>query len=243
MYLTTTMGSLRCRVLQGSSAAPDLTVVLCHGYGAPGEDLVPLGAAMMERRPELAERVRFVFPEAPISMADQGVPFGRAWWHIDLGRIAAARDPEAIHRLSQATPEGLPRARRLLLSLIDEMTRQMGSGPSKIVLGGFSQGAMVATDVALRLEEAPAGLVILSGTLVSEPDWRKRAPSRRGLHIFQSHGRQDPVLPFPRAVALRDLLVEAGLEVDFHPFDGGHTIPLEVLDKAADFLVRCLAPH
>lgn len=243
MDLTTTLGSLRCRVLQESSAPPDLTVVLNHGYGAPGDDLVPLGAAMMERWPELAQRARFVFPEAPLSLADLGVPSGRAWWQIDLDRIAAARDPESIQRLSQATPEGLPRARRLLLSLIDEMSRQMGSGPAKIVLGGFSQGAMLATDVALRLEEAPAGLVILSSTLVSEADWRKRAPSRRGLKVFQSHGRQDPVLPFQRAVALRDLLVEAGLEVDFLTFDGGHTIPLEILDKAADFLVRCLAPR
>src|SRR5260370_40041582 len=105
MNLTTTMGSLRCRVLQKCSAAPDLTVVLGHGYGAPGDDLVPLGAAMMERRPELAQRVRFVFPEAPVSMADQGVPYGRARWEIDIARIAAARDPGSTHRLSHATPE------------------------------------------------------------------------------------------------------------------------------------------
>ncbi len=112
-----------------------------------------------------------------------------------------------------------------------------------MILGGFSQGAMLATDVALRLEEAPAGLIIWSGTLISEPEWRKRAPARRGLGVFQSHGRQDPLLPFLRAVALRDLLIEAGLEVDFLAFDGEHTIPLEALERTADFLVRCLAPR
>jgi phospholipase/carboxylesterase len=243
VQLTTTFGSLRCRVLQETSGAPELTVLLCHGFGAPGDDLVPLGAAMIERQPELARRARFVFPEAPLSLAQLGFDYGRAWWQIDFDRMAAARDPEAIHRLSQETPEGLPRARRLLLGLIEELARQVGSGPSKTVLGGFSQGAMLATDVALRLEEAPAGLIILSGTLLSEPEWRKRAPARRGLKVFQSHGRQDPLLPFQRAVALRDLLVEAGLEVDFFPFDGVHTIPLEALERAADFLVRCLAPR
>ena len=102
---------------------------------------------------------------------------------------------------------------------------------------------MVATDVALRLEEAPAGLLIFSGSLISEPEWRKRAPSRRGLKVLQSHGTQDPLLPFERAVALRDLLIDAGLEVDFLSFEGGHTIPAEALERAADFLVRCLAPR
>ncbi len=243
MQITTTIGSLRCRLIQEATEAPELTVILCHGFGAPGDDLVPLGAALMERQPELAKRARFVFPEAPLSLAQFGFGYGRAWWQIDIDRIAAARDPEAIHRLSQETPEGLPRSRRLLLGLIDELSRQMESGSSKMVLGGFSQGAMLATDVALRLEEAPAGLIIWSGNLISEPEWRKRAPARRGLKVVQSHGRQDPLLPFQRAVALRDLLIEAGLDVDFLAFDGPHTIPLEALERAADFLVRCLAPR
>jgi phospholipase/carboxylesterase len=217
-------------------------VVLCHGFGAPGDDLVPLGAAFFERRPELAARARFVFPEAPLSLEQLGLPFGRAWWQIDLDRVAAARDPESIRRLSQETPEGLPRARRLLLGLLEELRRST-EGPTKFLLGGFSQGAMLATDVGLRLDEAPAGLIIWSGTLVSEGEWRKRAPARRGLSVFQSHGAQDPLLPFQRAMALRDLLVEAGLEVEFLAFDGVHAIPIEVLDRTADFLVRCLAPH
>jgi len=218
----------------------ELTVVLCHGFGAPGDDLVPLGAAFFERRPELAARARFVFPEAPLSLEQLGLPYGRAWWQIDLDRIAAARDAESIRRLSQDTPEGLPRARRLLLGLLEELRRSI-EGPSRIVLGGFSQGAMVATDVALRVDEAPAALIIWSGTLISAEEWRKRAPARRGLKVFQSHGTQDPLLPFQRAVALRDLLVEAGLEVDFLAFDGVHAIPLEALERTADFLVHCLA--
>ena len=102
---------------------------------------------------------------------------------------------------------------------------------------------MVATDVTLRLEEAPAGLFIFSGTLICEPEWRKRAPARRGLEVLQSHGTQDPLLPFQRALALRDLLVEAGLNVDFLPFEGVHTISLEALHRAADFLVSCLTPR
>jgi len=243
VQLTTTIGSLRCRVLQQRTAAADLTVVLCHGFGAPGDDLVLLGGELIRQRSELGQRARFVFPEAPLVLSQFGMAYGRAWWEIDLDRMAAARSPEDVRRLSQHTPEGLIPARRAMLALVDELARQAGGGVSRMVLGGFSQGGMVATDVALRLEEAPAGLLIFSGTLIAEPEWRKRAPSRRGLKVLQSHGTQDPLLPFERAVALRDLLIDAGLEVDFLSFEGGHTIPAEALERAADFLVRSLAPH
>ncbi len=197
----------------------------------------------MQQRPELGQRARFVFPEAPLVLSQLGMAYGRAWWEIDLDRISAARDPEAIRRLSQHTPEGLIPVRRAMIALVDELARQAGGAVSRLVLGGFSQGAMLTTDVALRLEEAPAGLLILSGSLICEPEWRRKAPARRGLKVFQSHGTQDPLLPFARAVALRDLLIDAGLEVDFFSFEGVHTIPPEALRRAADFLVRCLAPR
>jgi phospholipase/carboxylesterase len=242
MQVIATLGSLVCRILQETSGPADLTVVLCHGFGAPGDDLVPLGPALMEQAPQLAPRTRFVFPEAPLSLSQLGLPYGRAWWKIDFDRLSAARDPQSGARLSQETPEGLPKARRMLLAVIDELTRQMPAGPSALVLGGFSQGAMLATDVALRLAEAPAGLIVLSGTLICEPDWRKRAPARSGLAVFQSHGTQDPLLPYKRAIALRDLFQQSGFAVDFLSFDGGHTIPVEALQRAAGFLVRCL-PH
>ncbi len=77
----------------------------------------------MERQPELAKRARFVFPEAPLSLAQFGFGYGRAWWQIDIDRIAAARDPDVIHRLSQETPEGLPRSRRLHQPLEELLTR------------------------------------------------------------------------------------------------------------------------
>jgi phospholipase/carboxylesterase len=109
-----------------------------------------------------------------------------------------------------------------------------------VVLGGFSQGAMVTTDLALRQDEAPAALVILSGTLLTEAEWRTRAPRRKGLSVLQSHGRQDPILPFDDAVALRELLQEAGLSVDFLPFDGPHSIPEEALDRLGALLLSLL---
>ena len=62
-------GELSCQSLDmlPHETAPGFLIVLCHGFGAPGDDLVPLGAEMLARNPRLAEQVRFVFPAAPLT--------------------------------------------------------------------------------------------------------------------------------------------------------------------------------
>ena len=231
----TTLGGLRCVASQATAGPPSLLVVLCHGFGAPGEDLVPLAPELCRQRPEL-ESARFLFPAAPLSLGWTGTGEGLAWWMIDVERLMAGGTSE----LRAEVPKGLPKARRMLRELVDVATRQAGLPLSRTVLGGFSQGAMLATDVALRLEEAPAGLCVLSGTPIAEAEWRRLAPARRGLGVLQTHGRQDPLLPFSLAEALRDLLAGAGMEVDFRAFDDGHTIPPEALGALGDFLARRL---
>ena len=130
----------------------------------------------------------------------------------------------------------MAKARAMMLKAIDELTAQTGLPMSKVVLGGFSQGAMIMTDVALRLPEAPAALAILSGTLLVEDVWRQKAKARAGLAVFQSHGRVDPILRFDAAERLRDLLTELGSPPEWVAFDGPHAIPLVVLRKLAQFL-------
>lgn len=221
---------------------PDGVVVLCHGFGAPGTDLVGLAEALVALEPALSG-VRFVFPAAPLELADFGASDARAWWMIDFDVIARLRaaSPEALREFRRQEPDGMPAARRALHALVDEVMNTSGLAYSKLVLGGFSQGAMISTDLALRLEEAPAGLAVLSGTLLIEEVWRKKAASRAGLPVFQSHGRIDEVLPFQAARWLESLLREAGLEIEFSAFDGGHEIPLDALRGLAAFLKRTLA--
>ena len=81
--ILTRLGSLTCRVIQdkGAAQAPDLTVVLCHGFGAPGDDLVGLVGPLLELEPALQTGVRFVFPEAPLALEEYGGG-ARAWWRI-----------------------------------------------------------------------------------------------------------------------------------------------------------------
>ncbi|MBZ4415097.1 alpha/beta hydrolase [Myxococcus sp. RHSTA-1-4] len=238
--ITTRLGELDCNVVDAlpEGAAPELAVVLCHGFGAPATDLVPLAPELMSLESSLAERVRFVFPGAPLTLAEWGMPSGRAWFHL----------PEAVMRgqmrdwdvFAREVPPGLPAARRAVMSVVDALSASTKLPYGRIVLGGFSQGGMVTTDVALRLEEAPAGLCIMSGTLTSEAEWRQKASARKGLPVFQAHGREDTVLPFFAAERLRDVLTESGLSVDFLPFDGPHTIAPEEMERMAAFLAARL---
>ena len=137
---------------------------------------------------------------------------------------------------ARAVPEGLAQARRGLTGMLSALSAATKLPYGRIVLGGFSQGGMVTTDLALRLEEAPAGLCILSGALICQDEWKQRAERRKGLPVLQGHGRMDNILPFAQAESLRDLLQAAGMQVDFVPFDGPHTLAPEELAKLAEFL-------
>ncbi|MBJ6761194.1 phospholipase [Myxococcaceae bacterium JPH2] len=238
--VATRLGDLECRVVDAlpEGATPSLAVVLCHGFGAPGTDLVSLAPELASLEPRLAESVRFVFPAAPLTLAELGMPAGRAWFHLPPELLMGQERDWT--RFTQEVPAGMPAARRAVMNTVSALSAATRLPYGRIVLGGFSQGAMVTTDVSLRLEEAPAGLSILSGTLTAEPEWRTRAAARKGLPVFQAHGRYDPVLPFQEAERLRDLLVEAGLAMEFLPFDGPHTIASEELERLAAFLVARL---
>lgn len=233
----TTMGGLEVNLLGALSpdSPPELAVVLCHGYGASGTDLVSLAGEVARLRPELGDRVRFVFPAAPVALRTLSPMYGdgRAWWHIEVGRFTSAVMSGQIDDLLDDVPEGLSTARRHLRRVLDELLTQTGLPMSKVVLGGFSQGSMLAVDTALRLEEAPAALAVMSGAVMARPEWTRRVGTRRGLRVLQSHGRSDQLLPFAVAERLRDLMADAGLAVDFVPFAEGHTITGGVVERLA----------
>lgn len=204
-------------------------VVLLHGFGAPGTDLVPL---WRELRPPPG--TRFAFPEAPLALD----PYGdaRAWWMIDMAKLEAALAGGELRDLTRDVPEGMAEARALISGLLDELDAP------QVVLGGFSQGAMLALDVALRTDRPLAGLALMSGTLLAEHEWLPLMPKRKGLRVVQSHGRLDPLLPFSIAERLRDELTSAGLPVTFVPFNGGHEIAGSVIDALDGLLNASLAP-
>ena len=136
-----------------------------------------------------------------------------------------------LRHVQDELPDDMLSSREKLTNLVAAVTTEFGVPTSNVILGGFSQGAILATDVALRLPESPAALCIWSGTLMCEEQWGQLAARRQDMPVLQSHGRNDPLLPFAAAIWLRDMLIDAGMNVDFHEFAGDHTIPLEVLEK------------
>ncbi|MFO0613681.1 MAG: hypothetical protein U0414_13890 [Polyangiaceae bacterium] len=206
-------------------------IVLCHGFGASGDDLVSLARVV-----DVGRNVRWFFPEAPLDLSTMFGGAARAWWEIDMERMMAAQQRGAVQELAKETPPRLGKARGELLSMLDALEASHGLRRDKTIIGGFSQGAMLATEVALHAFDRPfAGLAVLSGTVLSEERWIEAA-ARSGpkIHALVTHGRRDPILPFVGAEALRDLLSKAGATVDFVPHGGQHEIP----ESALDGLVR-----
>lgn len=230
-------GGLKIRLTGGSDGqggGDGPMVVFLHGFGAPGDDLVPLGDAL-----DAPVGTRWVFPEAPLSL-DLGFGDARAWWLIDLARIQADRAAGRIRDLSMEIPKGLDQARERLLTLLAELPKHVPMDYRKTVIGGFSQGAMLACDGVLHSSYPFAGLVQLSSNLLARPIWEPLMSARNGLPVFQSHGTQDEILPYLGAERLRDALNRAGLSVQWHNFNGGHEIPESVLIDLGAFLLRWL---
>lgn len=234
---TRLVGTLQARVLD-TGTQPTHLAFLCHGFGAPGSDLVGLGAEWLRMEPSL-ESVRFVFPEGPLTLAE--VPGARAWWQIDMTEVERALAEGRERNMADQKPPGLSSARQKLRGLVDAMMQELGLGWDRVILGGFSQGAMLTTDLSFRVDESPAGLMVLSGTLLNEKEWSAHVSRRPGLPIFQSHGRNDPILPYSQALALKRLFDHAKLPTSLHSFEGGHEIPQGVLRDAALWLKERVA--
>ena len=202
-----------------------LTVICLHGYGADMRDLAPLAGELETKRP-----ISWLFPDAPETL-DWG---GRAWFPIDVTAFEEAQRTGTPRDLSLKEPEGLEWAREELQKFIKET----GVPSERLVLMGFSQGAMLAVDLALRCETPPAGVAILSGTLVDKKVTAELAAKKKGLPFFQSHGSVDPILGFAQARALEKTILEAGWRGQLQRFEGGHAIPTEILDLLRKWLEK-----
>ncbi|MEO7093861.1 MAG: hypothetical protein ABI175_11465 [Polyangiales bacterium] len=209
--------------------------ILNHGFGAPGDDLVSLAGAI-DVGP-LAGKLRWFFPEAPIAIDFVGGQTGRAWWPIDMRRLQPGIPDKEKMRMMEETPIGLAPAREALEGCLAALELD----PARTILGGFSQGAMLATEIQLHREVPFAGLVILSGALISLDRWSPAIAERaKQLKVFQSHGQKDPVLAPLSAVGLRNLLTAHGAELESVEFGGGHEIPRPVLQRLGAWAQRTL---
>lgn len=221
------IGPLDTLSIEGSPDAP--TVILFHGFGADCTDLASLASAL-----QAPKGTNWIFPNGHLTVPVGPHMEGRAWFPISVAELERTMSEGQSIDLSEITPPGLKRARENVFEMLEKLKVPM----SKVVLGGFSQGAMLATEITLRSKTPPAGLGILSGTLVNASVWRDLAARREGFKFFQCHGVHDPVLSFAMAQRLEAMLVESGWQGKLVGFRGGHEIPLEVVSQFGAYIRR-----
>ena len=186
-------------------------VVLVHGYGADGNDLIGLAAHWQDLLPTVA----FAAPNAPTRTP--GAP-GYQWFPIT--RI----DPHLMQ-------QGVEMAGPVLDEYLDAELARLGVPPENLALAGFSQGTMLSLHVGLRRKVKPAAIVGFSGMLAGVPPRGDIPP------ILLTHGDADQVIP-PQAMFMAALaLGQAGACVQWHLAPGmGHGIDPEGLAIAGEFL-------
>jgi phospholipase/carboxylesterase len=157
--------------------------------------------------------------------------FGRAWFPLDMEELNRAMMTSSFETLfSDKLPSGLAEASELLTQFIE------AKAGGSYLLGGFSQGSMMACELSLNSSLKPEALVLLSSTLVAKERFVERLKKAHCLPVFQCHGISDPVLPISMARALKQQFNECAWEVDYHEFTGGHEIPPQALQALVTFL-------
>ncbi len=204
---------------QGGSA--EQLVILLHGLGADGNDLIGLAPHFAQRLPQAV----FVSPHAPFPC--DMAPFGRQWFSLQ------DRRPDAILA-------GVKMAAPILASFIDQELDRYGLAPNRLALVGFSQGTMMSLYVGLRREQALAAILGYSGALIGAEDLAAEIKSRPP--ILLTHGDADEIVPSAALETATSALRANGLAVDSELRPGlGHSIDEVGLMKGMQFLASKLS--
>jgi phospholipase/carboxylesterase len=175
-----------------SKAAPAQLVVLCHGLGADGHDLIDLAPTWGHALPDAA----FVSVDAPFAH-DSG--FGRQWWSV------ADRSPPVVEA-------GVRRAAEFLNSFIDAELQRLGLPADGYALMGFSQGAMTVLYTGLRRASAPRAILAFSGALIGPESLATELANHAPVLLV--HGEADDVVPAQRSRDAEAALLAANVPVE-----------------------------
>lgn len=200
-----------------SGGAPRQLVVILHGYGADGDDLIGLGQHWSSLMPDAL----FLAPNAPTRCAQNS--FGFEWFPIDF------------EDMNRSVGGGAPLAREVVAGALGDFWSQTGLGPAQTLLVGFSQGAMMALHVALRRPRPIAGVVGYSGMMIDKESVAAEIRSRPPVLLI--HGDADPVVPFASLHEAVGILSDLEVPAQWHVSPRvGHGIAPDGLAAGAQFL-------
>jgi len=209
--------------LEPANGGPaDRLVVLVHGYGSDGNDLIALGRHWQQLLPSAA----FVAPNGPERC--DGNPAGYQWF----GLSAAGPDEAAMARGAQT-------AAPLLNDFIDDELAKHSLDGSRLAFVGFSQGTMMSLHVGVRRTPGPACILGYSGALIL-PEQVGNTPSRPPVMLI--HGDADDLVPVGAMHAAAGALGDADFNVRWHVSRGvGHGIDPEGLQLGGQFVADSFA--
>jgi phospholipase/carboxylesterase len=200
---------------------PRELVVLLHGYGADGRDLLGLAPYWSRALPH----AEFVAPDAPFPC--EMSPYGFQWFSFE------DRSQEMLLAGAQA-------AAGLLDGFLDDLLRARELGDDRLALVGFSQGTMMALQVAPRRRRAVAGVLGFSGALLAPELLAEQVVSRPPVLLI--HGDADQVVPFASLATAKAGLAAVGIEVATKSLPGlAHGIDERGLAEGSRFLADCFA--
>ncbi|HEY4985078.1 MAG TPA: alpha/beta fold hydrolase [Bradyrhizobium sp.] len=210
------IGSLSGPRLPSQRGAATHLVVLLHGYGADGNDLIGLAPHWQRALPTAT----FVAPNAPEACA--GAPTGYQWFPI------SRLDPAEMLR-------GVQSAAEILNTFLDAELARLGLGSDRLALVGFSQGTMMSLHVGLSRSAKPAVIVGYSGMLPGGESLAALPPDAPPVLLV--HGDADPMIPVQALFASTAALGRAGAQVQWHISAGvGHGIDPVGLEIGSRFL-------
>lgn len=223
------------RVPAASGGPPRQLVVLVHGYGADGNDLIALAPYLQRALPHAA----FVAPHGP-SACDMS-PMGRQWFPIDMNDpVLMSRDPEAMLNRYGRMAEAADKVAPVLDGFIDAELERHGLDGGALALVGFSQGTMMSLHVGLRRSPAPASIVGFSGALLGPDALQGEGLSRPPVQLI--HGDMDDLVPPQAMFAAAAALGRCGISAGFHVSPGvGHGIAPDGIDVAVAHLAAGFA--
>lgn len=196
-------------------------VILLHGYGADGSDLISLGQHWSQLLPDAI----FLAPNAPNPCADSA--FGFEWFPLNVDRIAGR-----IEGAKQAAP--------VLREFLADLWEQTGIPPDRTILAGFSQGAMMALHVGTALDRQLAGIIAFSGAFVPADGFAEGDYAKPPVTLV--HGELDQVVDPDLSRQAAAELSAAGFDVSLHISPTtAHGIAPDGLDVATRFLADRLA--
>ncbi|KKB07672.1 alpha/beta hydrolase [Devosia chinhatensis] len=210
--------------LSGPMLAPanggqaDAAVVLLHGYGSDGHDLIALAPHWQGLLPGAL----FVAPNAPQSLGMGGFQ----WFAIDWsGDRVASRQT------------GVVEARSIVVDFLHDLWSQTGILPNRTLLSGFSQGAMMALHAGASLPRAEQLMGVIAFSSAFVPPEGLLGPDLARPPICLVHGDRDDVVDPNLSAQARDELSEAGFDVSYYSSPGvGHGIAPDGLAFATDFI-------